>query len=85
MENVKILPKGQITIPVEIRKKLNIKEGDIVSLENTPDGIIMKKGITLFDVAGSLKLKKDISNEELIKDARNRIRNEHVWIYSRRY
>jgi AbrB family looped-hinge helix DNA binding protein len=78
MENVKILPKGQITIPVEIRKKLNIKEGDIVSLENTPDGIIMKKGITLFDVAGSLKLKKDISNEELIKDARNRIRNEHV-------
>ncbi len=78
MENVKILPKGQITIPVEIRKKLNIKEGDIVSLENTPDGIIMKKGITLFDVAGSLKLKKDISNEELIKDARNRIRKEHV-------
>lgn len=78
MENVKILPKGQITIPVEIRKKLNIKEGDIVSLENTPDGIIMKKGITLFDVAGSLKLKKNISNEELIKDARNRIRKEHV-------
>ena len=78
MENVKILPKGQITIPAEIRKRLNIKEGDIVSLENTPDGIIMKKGITLFDVAGSLKLKKDISNEELIKDARNRIRKEHV-------
>jgi hypothetical protein len=38
----------------------------------------MKKGITLFDVAGSLKLKKNISNEELIKDARNRIRKEHV-------
>ena len=78
MENVKILSKGQITIPAEIRKRLNIKEGDIVSIENTPDGITMKKGITLFDVAGSLKLKKDISNEELIKDARNRIRKEHV-------
>lgn len=70
MENVKVLPKGQITIPVSIRRKLNIKRGDIISLEDTDGGIVIKKGKTLFEVAGSIKLKKDISNKELIRTAR---------------
>ena len=31
MELAKITPKGQITIPIEIRKKLGIKDGDKVA------------------------------------------------------
>jgi len=30
MEIAKVSSKGQITIPIEIRKKLNLKEGDKV-------------------------------------------------------
>lgn len=35
MEVAKITSKGQITIPIEIRKKLNLKEGNkVIFLEN---------------------------------------------------
>jgi len=78
MENVKVLPKGQITIPISIRKKLNIKLGDVVSLEDTSAGIIIKKGKTLFEVAGSIKLKKDIPNKELIRTARKKMGNDNA-------
>lgn len=54
MQVVKILPKGQITIPREIRKSMNIKEGDTLVLEETDKGIILKKGKTLFDFIGRL-------------------------------
>lgn len=73
MENAKVLPKGQITIPIGIRKKLNIKTGDIVYLEDTKNGVIIRKGQTLFDVAGSIELKKEIADKELIKKARKKI------------
>ena len=78
MENVKVLPKGQITIPVNIRKKLNIKMGDVISLEDTDAGIIIKKGKMLFEIAGNIKLKKDISEKELIRIAREKIGNDNV-------
>lgn len=54
MQVVKILPKGQITIPREIRKSMNIKEGDTLLLEKTEKGIMLKKGKTLFDFIGKL-------------------------------
>ena len=54
MQVVKILPKGQITIPREIRKSMNIKEGDTLVLEKTEMGIMLKKGKTLFDYIGKL-------------------------------
>lgn len=54
MQVVKILPKGQITIPREIRKSMNIKEGDTLVLEKTDKGIMLKKGKTLFDFIGKL-------------------------------
>lgn len=41
MEIAKVMSKGQVTIPVSIRKKLNIKEGDkIVFLERDGDMVI---------------------------------------------
>ena len=34
MEVARITTKGQITIPIEIRKKLNVKEGDKILFLN---------------------------------------------------
>jgi AbrB family looped-hinge helix DNA binding protein len=41
MELAKVTTKGQITIPVAIRKKLSIKDGDKLLFVEKPDGVIM--------------------------------------------
>ena len=51
---VKVLPKFQITLPIKIRRKLSVHEGDTLVLEESADGITLKKGKTLFDFRGSL-------------------------------
>ncbi|MEQ8202030.1 MAG: AbrB/MazE/SpoVT family DNA-binding domain-containing protein, partial [Syntrophomonadaceae bacterium] len=40
MEAAKITSKGQITIPIDIRKKLNLKDGDKVIFVEDGDKII---------------------------------------------
>ena len=72
---VKILPKGQITLPQKIRKTMNIKEGDTLLVEKAEGAIILRKGKTIFDYARSLpRLKltieqmRDKAIEETIKD-----------------
>ena len=54
MQAVKILPKGQITLPKSIRNALDIKEGDTLVVERSGEEIVMKKGKTIFDYIGSL-------------------------------
>ena len=54
MQVVKILPKGQITLPKSIRNALDIKEGDTLVVERSGEEIVMKKGKTIFDYIGSL-------------------------------
>ncbi|MDP2754550.1 MAG: AbrB/MazE/SpoVT family DNA-binding domain-containing protein [Nitrospirota bacterium] len=54
MQVVKVLPKGQITLPKEVREKLDIKEGDTLILKKTDGEIILIKGKTIFDYAGTL-------------------------------
>lgn len=51
---VKVLPKGQITLPKELRKTLHIQEGDTLLLEPGGEQVIIKKGKTIFDFIGSL-------------------------------
>ncbi len=53
MPEVMVTRKGQITIPVELRIKHGITEGSrLVALE-TEEGILFKKAVTLFDLAGN--------------------------------
>jgi len=54
MQSVKVLPKGQITIPKAVRKNLGIKEGDTLMLKESAGEVVLKKGKTIFDFAGSL-------------------------------
>ena len=41
MEMAKVTSKGQITIPVSIRRRLNINEGDKLLFIDRPDGVMM--------------------------------------------
>ena len=34
--------KGQITIPTRIRRKLNLRKGDLVVFEETSEGVLLK-------------------------------------------
>ncbi|HAK87637.1 MAG: hypothetical protein A2X55_08940 [Nitrospirae bacterium GWB2_47_37] len=68
MHAVKVLPKGQITLPKNVRKKLGIDVGDALVLEDVKGGIMLKKGKTLFDYIGFLP-KPDMPIEDMIEKA----------------
>jgi antitoxin PrlF len=37
-----IRPKGQLTIPAEIREAAHLEEGDLVEVEIVPEGILLR-------------------------------------------
>jgi AbrB family looped-hinge helix DNA binding protein len=42
----RVSSKGQITIPVELREDLGIREGTVVVFERRPEGAMLRKGTT---------------------------------------
>jgi AbrB family looped-hinge helix DNA binding protein len=51
-EVIKVTSKGQITIPIEIRKKLQIKKESYIVVDMIGDYIIMKKvGLRLKEIS----------------------------------
>jgi AbrB family looped-hinge helix DNA binding protein len=66
--------KGQVTIPTEIRKKLGLKQGDLVAVMETPDGVFITPQQVLatkaFDRIGDILKEQGISLEELIASGR---------------
>lgn len=75
MRVVKVLPKGQITLPKEMRKSLGIKEGDTLVIEKSDGDIIIKKGKTIHDYIGFLS-KPAVPIEEVIERATEEAVNE---------
>lgn len=51
---VKVLPKGQITLPKEVRRKLHIEVGDTLLMDADGDRFSVRKGKTIFDFKGVL-------------------------------
>lgn len=51
----KITSKGQITLPKEVRKLLDVKEGSVVVFEKEDDRIVIKTAKTIKDFKGFLK------------------------------
>ncbi|KUO40508.1 MAG: hypothetical protein AVW06_05140 [Hadesarchaea archaeon DG-33-1] len=41
-KTVQVRKKGQVTLPVELRKMLNVKEGSELLFIQTPEGIMVK-------------------------------------------
>lgn len=76
---VRVLQKGKITIPAEIRERLGIKEGDVLTLELSGGKVILLPPKTLLNpteildgLAENIPLKKPIK-KELKKAAAARI------------
>ena len=49
-QSVRVQAKGQVTIPQEIRKSLNLNQGDLVVFEETELGFLIKP-VRLYDDA----------------------------------
>ena len=43
MQTVKVIAKGQTTIPARIRKELGIKEGDVLEVEKVDQAVTFKR------------------------------------------
>ncbi len=49
IKSVRVQAKGQVTIPKEIREKLNVHPGDLVVFVETKDGVVMKPATVMVD------------------------------------
>ena len=79
-EVIKVTSKGQITIPIEIRKKLQIEKESYIVVDMIGDYIIMKKvGLKLKEISEIIRksaknkgiTKKDI--EKAILEAKDKV------------
>jgi len=46
-ETLVVSSRGQITLPAALRKRLGIKSGDVVIVENRGNEIVLKPGVVL--------------------------------------
>jgi len=75
---VRVQEKGQVTIPREIRRKLKLKKGDLVTFISTENGIVIK---TLNSAAEDLLavLEKSLKTREIeIKQVLTRSRSANA-------
>ena len=75
--------KGQITLPVEVRRKLSIKTGDVFEVRITEEGTLILAGKARVnnDPANAIKVLRDTSGiwkdmEETGEDFVRRLRHE---------
>lgn len=72
--SVRVQEKGQVTIPIEIRKKLNLKKGDLVAFIETENGVVLVPAEVIVsagleEIGRTLK-KKGLSLTKLIERGR---------------
>lgn len=70
MNLARVSSNGQITVPIEIRRKLGIKEGDkIIFLENANGEIILQNSskIAIREAQAALR-DINVSEEDILKD-----------------
>lgn len=82
---VRVQEKGQVTIPLEIRRKLKLKKGDFITFIDTEDGVVIKPAEILaaetLDRIGEALKERGIDLDKLIESGRD-IRQE---IYYEKY
>ena len=71
---VRVQEKGQVTIPLEIRKKLNLKKGDLVTVQEVEGGVLIRPAELIageaLDQLGKILKEKGLTLEELIESGR---------------
>ena len=68
MTEVSVTRKGQITIPVEIRRKFGIEENSKVDVVEEEGVIVIRKRPSIFDLAGSGAGKGDVGELKRMLD-----------------
>ncbi|MBC8448050.1 MAG: AbrB/MazE/SpoVT family DNA-binding domain-containing protein [Chloroflexi bacterium] len=72
---VTVQQRGQVTIPIELRRRLGIKEGGVVAFVETDEGILISpREVLAMDALnriGEALEKQGISLEELIESGRD--------------
>lgn len=68
MTEVSVTKKGQITIPVALRRKFRIEEGSKVEVVEEEGNIVIRKLPSIFDLAGSGAGKGDVEKLKRILD-----------------
>lgn len=68
---VRVQERGQVTIPVEIRRKLNLKKGDLVTFVETDNGVMIKPAEVIvseaLDEIGKALKAKGIEIDDLLE------------------
>lgn len=71
---VRVQEKGQVTLPTEIRKKLDLKKGDLVAVMEAEDGVFISPqeivATKALDRIGELLKAKGVSLDEMIESGR---------------
>ena len=68
MTEVSVTRKGQITIPVELRRKFGIEESSKVEVTEEDGKIVIRKRPSIFDLAGSGAGKGDVEDLKRVLD-----------------
>jgi AbrB family looped-hinge helix DNA binding protein len=72
---VRVQEKGQVTIPLQIRRKLRIKKGDLVTFVETEQGVLIRPAEVvvseLLDEMSAVLQEKGISLEMLMERGRD--------------
>jgi AbrB family looped-hinge helix DNA binding protein len=55
MATVTVTRRGQTTIPAEFRKKYRIEEGSTMEIQDTGEGLLLKKMVSTIDLVGTGK------------------------------
>lgn len=78
---VRVQERGQVTIPKEIRERLGLKKGDLVTFVETEQGVMIKPAEIVVSAAldeiGEALKEKGLSLEELIERG-GEIRGDNV-------
>jgi AbrB family looped-hinge helix DNA binding protein len=84
---VRVQEKGQVTLPASIRRHLGIKKGDLVSVVETPQGVLIRPqeviAMEALDRIGQALRDQGLTLEELIesgRDEREALLREHYGI-----
>ncbi len=72
--SVRVQEKGQITLPTQFRKKMNLRKGDLVTFVETKDGVLIKSAKVLLteslDEIGEALRAEGITLEQWIERGR---------------
>jgi len=63
MQASKVTTKGQVTIPKEVRERLQVRAGDVIAYEIQDNGLVMVRKLEPFDAGWHRALANTLADE----------------------